>query len=297
MGVEWRDDYELHYSTTYGDQKTKASTDVTVYFPLLREAFRKPFAFAPGLNDRASPDFDGRAKAIGKGQSQQQGYFCILPKEIKFNGRGGADIEGIVSRLLESGGLRRVFEPVELPAIRWENVQLDPLTLPSDVSWYFDALRQEYSHGFVQARAYCIEAGELASSVFRFKRWWHTPVMQLELLRHPRIRADFEFAEMDEKMLMSRANWRYYSPFLAAGFLAETLAVGGAYSRSDRDPIPSVHRAELAFAELNRNYRNFEFHASHAMWCKKLGGLIDHTWLIFDEEIRRLIVLFAMDSD
>lgn len=298
--VEWRDEYEIHYSCT-PDGGAPAEGPIVVYFPIKEEAFASNFIPTPGLTDRHSPDFAPTAHRVSIGATVSSDYFTVASDGIRSSNPHVSGLTAIIERLLETGGFEHVFHPIAPPPIRWENVQLTELSLPGALDVYCEALRKEYCNGFVEARRYRIESGDFEDAVIAFKRYSWTPVQFLETLRHPKIKADFGITTLDGDCLLSRVNWRQFSPFLFSGFLAETLAYGGAYSShpSSSDAISRALRiADDVFAEFHRNYYDLELNICHKPWCPRFCDIAwDHTWIIFEPSSRMLTILLASDTD
>lgn len=111
---------------------------------------------------------------------------------------------------------------------------------------------------------YSIATGELEDAVLTAKRFCATPSQFLEILRHPMIKADLGMGNEDEQLLSARESWTHYSPFLFSGYLAQTLAYGGAYSHFPTQVDVPLATADEVFKDLNRDFHNFEFHC-----CRK----------------------------
>src|SRR5690606_33781328 len=122
-------------------------------------------------------------------------------------------------------------------------------------------------------------------------------VQFLEILRHPGIQSAFRIEQANEAMISDRTNWTHYTPFFFAGHLAQTLVWGGAYENMWEKVDVAVELGSAVLRDLNRDYRNFDLFVCRQPWCPRFDHIFDHTWIIFDRELRRLIVLMASDSD
>lgn len=298
--VEWCGEYEIHY-TCAPNSRAPVAGPIAVYFPLTGETFSSNFLPTPGLTDRNSSNFIPTARPITGGASSSRDRFEITPEGIRSSNPHITGLKGIVARLFETGGLRHVFRPSAPPSTRWEVVHLKQSPVPLAVESYCEALRKEYSNGFVEARSYRIESGELEDAVISCKRYPSIPTQFLETLRHPSVKADFGIGTLDSECLLRPANWTYFSPFLFSGYLAQVLAYGGAYTPVPQ-PFSSVSRAlKLAddvFSSFHRNYHDLELHTCHKPWCDRFHDVAwDKTWIIFEPSSRLLTILLASDTD
>jgi hypothetical protein len=168
------------------------------------------------------------------------------------------------------------------------------------VEAYCDALRKEFSNGFVEARCYRIESGDVEEAVIACKRYPWTPTQFLETLRHPDVKSEFGIGALDGECLLRPANWAHFSPFLFSGFLAQTLAYGGAYTPLPRLASAISHALRLAddvFSAFHKNYKDLELHTCHKPWCDRFYDIAwDHTWIIFEASSRLLTIVLASDN-
>lgn len=291
--VAWCGEYEIHYCAS---PKTWAPAEgpITVYFPLTREAYRSRFIPKPGLTDRASPDFDPNARRISD-LSADIDRFSIGDEGIRTSNPN--ILTAIVSRLIKTGGLKRVFQPCAPPSVRWENAQLLPLPIPVGLAQYCDALRSVFTNGFVDCAAYKLANGPLEDAILESKSLSSPGVQFLEILRHPDIQSSFKIEQANEGLISDRTKWTHYTPFMLVGHLAQTLVWGGAYGNTWENVDVALELSSAVLKDLNRSYRNFDLFVCREAWCQKFDCIIDHTWIIFDHELRYLVVLMASDTD
>ena len=298
IGVEWCDAYEIHYASE-PNSRAPVEGPMVVYFPVQKEAFASTFLPTPGLTDRHSPDFNPAARLVREKGSND--CFVITPAGIRTSNPHITGLTGIVERLMATGGFKEVFKPAELPATRWDNIRLASIPLSNGLEDYCEALRTEYSNGFVEARRYRIEEGSVEDSVLTRKRYPWIPTHFMETLRHPIIMGDFEIERADWECLLSRENWTHYSPFLFSGFLAQTLVYGGAYSSwtvTEQGTSRALNLAKAVFAGFGSDYKVLEFYVCNKPWCRRFMDIAwDHTWIVFEPSIRTFTILLATDTD
>lgn len=269
---------------------------MVIYFPTEAEALATNLILVPGLRDPQSSDFARKACRLDQ---YRDAWFQITTKGICVNRLDIA--KGVVERLIATDGLRHVFQPCALPPRRWDHVRLTELALSPGWQAYAEALRKEYSNGFVEVRSYQVAEGVVEDAVLRSKPYLQMSGHRVEILRHPKIQADFGIAEMDAQRLSLPGSWRQYSPFLFGGVLAETLVFGGAYSPYEHNAeriSRALQLADAVFAGHDRNYASLQFHACAVPWCRLIYDVAwDHTWLILEPHLRRLTVFLASDTD
>jgi hypothetical protein len=290
--VQWCGEYEIHSAVP-------AEGPVTVYYPLTQEAFTANFRVTPGLIDRDSIDFDPEARpAVGEWSSLPH-RFVVTPEGIHMS--SPHMLAGVIEHLSRTGGMKHVFRPSDLPAVRWENVRLTELPVPTALQDYTEVLRGEFRNGFVETRRFQIEPGEVEDAVVARKRFIYLPSQFLEIFRHPMVKAGFDLTTLWGEQLLRPTNWTSLSPFLFSGHLAQTLAYGGAYSESPPSPATISRALKLAdevFSAFGRDYHGLALHSCHAPWCNRIcGDGWDHTRVILEDPRRRFTILLAADND
>jgi hypothetical protein len=298
VGVQWCDGYEIHYASE-ANSRSPVEGPIVVYLPIQQEAFESTFLPTPGLAERDSAEFDPAARLIKERTSNDR--FVITPAGIRTSNPHITGLTGVVERLLASEGFKHVLHPAELPAVRWENIRVTSIPLSSGLEDYCEALRCEYRNGFVEARCYRIDEGEVEDSVLATKRYPENPLQFMEMLRHPVIARGFQVESADWECLIVRANWIDHSPFLFSGFLAETLAYGGAYSRwsaSEEVRSKALRLANEVFLEFGGFDQGVSLAVCRKPWCSRFCDIAwDHTWIIFQPTIRTFTILLATDTD
>ncbi|MGV3532630.1 MAG: hypothetical protein ACO1QR_09705 [Chthoniobacteraceae bacterium] len=291
--VAWCDEYEIHYCA-HTETPAPSEGPITVYFPLTGEAYCSRFIPRPGLTDRTSPDFNPNARRVSD-RSLDIDRFSIDEEGIRTS--NPHILTAIVSRLIKTGGLKRVFQPCAPPLVRWENAQLLPIPMPVSLAQYCDALRSLFTNGFVDCAVYEVARGPLEDAIVESKSLLSPGVQFLEILRHPDIQSSFQIERADEALISERTKWTHYTPFYLVGHLAQTLVSGGAYENMWGKVDVALDLSSAVLKDLNRNYRNFDLFVCDAAWCPRFDGIIDHTLIVFDHELRRLVVLMASDTD
>jgi hypothetical protein len=300
IGVEWCGQYEIQYCCST-NSRTPIAGPVVVYWPVSKEAFTFNFLPTPGLYDRDSAAFDPKARLVSNQGSPALDRFLVTPEGVRSSNPYITGLKGIVAHLLATGGLQHVLRPVPPPAVRWEEVSLTRVAVADAWATYCEALRSEYRNGFVELQTYRIESNDIGDAVLATKSHPWTPTQFLETLRHPAITADFGISITDPACLIDPSQWHHYSPFLFSGFLAQTLANGGAYSDSPSS-ASSIERAikiaDDVFTSCHRRYQGLDLHTCHKPWGDRFYDIAwDHTWIIQDRHSRQLAILMASDTD
>ncbi|QIF00185.1 hypothetical protein [Roseimicrobium sp. ORNL1] len=300
IGIEWCGPYEIQYCSATGSRAPIAGP-VVVYWPLSKEAYTFNFLPTPGLYDRSSPDFDAQARLVSKQGCRSPDRFLVTPEGIRTSNPHITGLFDIVARLVSTGGLQHVLKPVPPPAFRWEEVSLTRVAVTEALAAYVEALGFKYLNGFVEAQTYHIDSNHISDTVLATKSHPWTPTQFLEILRHPTVLADFDISITDQDCLIDRSNWQHYSPYLFSGFLAQTLAYGGAYPsiHPSASPIESaITLADNVFTSFQRRYDGLDLRVCHKPWGNRFHDIAwDHTWIIQDHRSRQLTILMASDTD